>query len=793
MPKSSESSLETLDSAHVVDQGSWQGATVLAEADDDLLGKTLNDTYRVERVLGEGGMGRVYQARHTRIAQKQLAVKVLHPEFVRNTEVLARFQREAETAASISHPNVVAVYDVDRTPRGLPYLVCEYLEGIDLSDHLDRVGKLNLLTALHIARQLCDGLEAAHARGVIHRDLKPHNVFLVGDFAAGVPPLPLVKILDFGLSKFMDDADGNQVTKTGVIMGTPAYMSPEQALGQRADHRADINGVGAILYTSLTGRMPFDEVTPQATVLAVIGSEPPRPRSIDKSIPEHAELVIQRAMAKDPKDRYSDMAALTRALERLIETEGTGGYELVGPVRAQLPTMSEPRPSLKVEAERIRAARPELVWFLLLAGFLFVGSAAIAVAGLEQTRGWTLTRLELGLALAVALVGAATPAILWLHRIRQKVWGNTSRVMALLGELRLGVITTLVAYGLAWLGFRVFDRIVVRLSASGRGVDVAWPGWDLLLPIVGLGAALAAMTRVRLVAGMVRGYRRSLMVALVALAPWALALAMVGLGLRLRAGAEPTPHVASAASAEASARPQRADSLPLSPPSSPGSALPRPTVRHAPAEDLREATAKGAEALAPLAEQYPDDPLVLKPLMLAYAARAATLADAMATARRLLRAAPDEAHDADVGYLVAKATERTGEPERLAWLIITEEMGTAGPDLLYNLMLTNPKVADHAEDLLGDPAIQKRFSPALAIAYDLRTANSCAARLPLLDRAIEQGDARAVNALMGLSTGSKRGCGKSKRKPCLSACPEHAEQFRTAAEKISARLRGAGK
>src|SRR5512145_2499023 len=115
---------------------SWQGATILASAEDELVGKTLNDTYAVERLLGEGGMGRVYLARHTRIQQKRVAVKVLHREFVRNAEILARFQREAETAASISHPNVVAVYDVDCTPHGLPYLVSEYLEGIDLGQYL---------------------------------------------------------------------------------------------------------------------------------------------------------------------------------------------------------------------------------------------------------------------------------------------------------------------------------------------------------------------------------------------------------------------------------------------------------------------------------------------------------------------------------------------------------------------------------------------------------------------------------------------------------------------------------
>lgn len=332
---------------------SWQGATILAdaEAEDEVVGTTLNSTYSVERILGEGAMGRVYEARHTRIAQKRVAVKVLRPEYLRNAEVLARFQREAETAASISHPNVVAVYDVDRTPRGLPYLVSEYLEGIDLGRHLKQRKKLGLPTVVHIARQLCEGLEAAHRCGVIHRDLKPNNIFLVGDFFSdGVPDFPFIKILDFGLSKFMDAPTGQLVTANGVIMGTPAFMPPEQAMGQQADLRADIYGVGALLYTCLTGRLPFDEATPQATVLAVIGSEPPRPRAIAPSIPDYAELVIQRAMAKQPEARYPDMTAFLGALEPLTETRHV--RREIGSWRAG------PRASFETQAERAKRLDP---------------------------------------------------------------------------------------------------------------------------------------------------------------------------------------------------------------------------------------------------------------------------------------------------------------------------------------------------------------------------------------------------------------------------------------------------
>jgi serine/threonine protein kinase len=361
----------------------WRGRQA-PEVTDELVGATLNDSYAVERLLGEGGMGRVYLARHTRISQKRVAVKVLHPEFAKNAQVLARFQREAEAAAAISHPNVVAVLDIDVTPRGMPYLVCEYLEGVDLSDHLREVKRLDVLDALSITRQLCRGLYAAHSRGVVHRDLKPPNVFLVGDFKKGAPPRLYAKVLDFGLSSFRADEGEQSLTKTGVIMGTPSYMAPEQARGKRVDHRADIYGLGTILYTVLTGRPPFDEETPQGTILALLNSEPPRPRTVLSSIPPHLELVIERAMAKNPDDRYPDMLAFEQALDALPAARAHATS--VGLPAALAATAPEPR-SLARQAPSdadIHAARPRLllslssVVLLLIAGARAAGNASSA-------------------------------------------------------------------------------------------------------------------------------------------------------------------------------------------------------------------------------------------------------------------------------------------------------------------------------------------------------------------------------------------------------------------------------
>ncbi len=249
---------------------------------DEMVGQTLASSYTIVRSIGEGGMGRVFEARHTRIPAKRFAVKMLHPEFTRQPEVLTRFQREAEAAATIDSPYVVDVYDVDRTADGRAFLVAEYLQGKEFANYLEEVGKMPVGAAVRVVRQVCKALTAAHAKGVVHRDMKPENVFLTGD-----PAQPIAKVIDFGISKLGDDAPGTALTKTGMIMGTPSYMAPEQARGERVDHRADIYAVGAILYCALTGQRPFDSGDPTATLTAVLYPRPAssRPRSLEPSIP----------------------------------------------------------------------------------------------------------------------------------------------------------------------------------------------------------------------------------------------------------------------------------------------------------------------------------------------------------------------------------------------------------------------------------------------------------------------------------------------------------------------------
>jgi len=494
---------------------SWRGAPVPAgpESGDDLVGTTLNNTYAVERLLGEGGMGRVYLAQHKRIAQKRVAIKVLHDEFSGNSQVLARFQREAEAAAAISHPNVVTVLDVDVTTRGMPYLVCEYLEGVDLSDHLREVKRLDVPDAVSITRQLCRGLGAAHARGVIHRDLKPPNVFLVGDFSKGAPARLFAKVLDFGLSRFHTAGGDQNLTKTGFIMGTPSYMAPEQARGQHVDHRADVYGLGTILYTVLTGRAPYQEETPQATILALLNSEPPRPRSLTPTIPPHVELIIERAMAKKPEDRYPDMAAFEQALDSLPNLKSWPDEAPQAALAA--PAQSIKRPTQLSESDAdVNAARPRLLLALLAAVLLVISALTIAISGVELASGYTFGTVELRLILLCIVGSSATPAVLWILHIRKRIWTSSSRVLQLLGQVRAAVLAGIISYGLLVLVFHVVDDFLLRFLGGSdvKAVGATWTGWNLLLPAVSLVTAVAIAERRRLLLSVAPGWRRLLAV-----------------------------------------------------------------------------------------------------------------------------------------------------------------------------------------------------------------------------------------------------------------------------------------
>jgi serine/threonine-protein kinase len=275
--------------------------------DDPLIGEVLGGAYCVVSVLGEGGMGRVYTAEHVRLPRRY-AVKILASHLARHAEAIGRFEREAQAAARIVHPNVLDVVDVVRATDGRPCIIAELLEGEELGILLDRVGKLGVDESVEICRQASRGLAAAHAAGIVHRDLKPSNLFICKE----VDGSPRVKLLDFGVAKM---GDGASLTKTGTVVGTPAFMAPEQARGlPDVDGRADVYSLGAVLYSLVTGRPPFDFEDPASILMAVVNDEPVPMRRIDPSIPPMLEQVVMAAMAKDPARRIASAAELDARL-----------------------------------------------------------------------------------------------------------------------------------------------------------------------------------------------------------------------------------------------------------------------------------------------------------------------------------------------------------------------------------------------------------------------------------------------------------------------------------------------
>lgn len=288
--------------------------------DDPRIGRVLDGRYRIVALLGTGGIGAVYRAEHAALG-RFVAVKVLLEDFSELAELQRRFVREAKALSALSHPHIVPVIDFGLEPE--PYLVMELLEGRTLEDLL-RDGLLAPARALDIARQLLRGLAFAHARGVAHRDLKPANVFL-----QALPDADdHVRLLDFGLAKFLDDERGAMdatLTKVGMIFGTPAYMAPEQATGERADARADVYSAGILLYELLTGRRPFNDPTRAELLRAHLLTRPPAAAATRPGLVLSAglEALLERALAKNLTERFADGGEMLAALDALPSPAAT--------------------------------------------------------------------------------------------------------------------------------------------------------------------------------------------------------------------------------------------------------------------------------------------------------------------------------------------------------------------------------------------------------------------------------------------------------------------------------------
>ena len=297
------------------------------EAEPDLIGSEVDGRYRVLELIGEGGMGKVYLAEHIEIG-KRVALKVLHPSYSRMPDLVERFRREARAASKIGHPNIVDVTDSGTTADGSVYFVMEYLEGVELGSVIEREGPLDVARALKITGQICRALAAAHREGIIHRDLKPENIYLITrDGTADV-----VKVLDFGIAKTTEAeaARERRLTSPGMAMGTPEYMSPEQAAGRPADARCDVYALGAILYEMVTGEPPYtgDNFMEILTKKATLDPRPPY--LVRTELASQVSDLVMASMARNPSDRPQTMEALEYELNKCLAGRGVAVAQILG-------------------------------------------------------------------------------------------------------------------------------------------------------------------------------------------------------------------------------------------------------------------------------------------------------------------------------------------------------------------------------------------------------------------------------------------------------------------------------
>ncbi len=326
-------------------------------APDPLIGRVINDRFKINALIARGGMGKVYRAEQAPLG-RVCAIKVLNPNYAgeHDPEFHKRFFLEASIASKLTHPNTVTIFDYGRTDDDIYYMAMEYLEGHTLHRAIREAGHFPEERAAHVARQICRALREAHSLGVIHRDLKPANIFLVehGD------ETDFVKVLDFGLVKNVSENKGEDLTQTGLFMGSPKYMAPEQIRGDKVDARTDIYALGIIMYEMITGKVPFDRPNSVNILMAHVNEEAPPMRQMNPaiSLSPPIEETVGRCMAKDPDQRFRSMdevlAALKRAsggaLTATISGAGTGEYRSMassgsGPQVTPSGTGSGPNPA----------------------------------------------------------------------------------------------------------------------------------------------------------------------------------------------------------------------------------------------------------------------------------------------------------------------------------------------------------------------------------------------------------------------------------------------------------------
>jgi hypothetical protein len=388
------------------------GSALKTAGSSDLVGSVIAERYHIQKKLGEGGMGAVYLGEHVKMGRKS-AIKVMSQAMASDPDAIARFNREAANAARINHPNVCAIYDFGETKDGLIYLAMEFIQGSSLSDLLEDEGALPPQRAAAIFQQAGDALQAAHDLGIVHRDLKPDNIML----AKGKRDADVVKVVDFGIAKAVGGEEGQKVTKTGLVVGTPEYMSPEQLAGDKLDGRSDIYSLALVLYRMLTGTLPFQADSAQEVMIKRLTDEPlplneARPGA---DFPARLQAVMDKALQRMPADRYGSAAEMARDVTQAVsgmtggaavDTEGAtqimsapgpaGGTARVAKTRVagtRVPTPDTPAVATQIQASPRKKA--PVMAIAAAVGVLAVGGGVTAMvlsrggasaAGADSTR-----------------------------------------------------------------------------------------------------------------------------------------------------------------------------------------------------------------------------------------------------------------------------------------------------------------------------------------------------------------------------------------------------------------------
>ena len=354
------------------------------------LGKVFQDTYAVTRLIGEGGMGEVYEVSHLRL-ERRFAIKVLVKEAASKPEALSRFQREARVTSGLGHPHIVEIVDFNIGPDGRPYIVMELLEGESLASRLRRSGRMDLAQAASVTRQTTSALHAAHQKGIIHRDLKPENIFLC---KRGIRD-DYVKLLDFGISKVLDSKSG--LTRQESLIGSPAYMAPELVRkgSSRSEPRADVYSMGVVLFEMLAGTPPFRAETIYNLLYKIVNEDPPSLGAIYPDVPPAIERVVARALRKNPDQRHGSMEELWKDLAAALGDLDVEATELIKVHHTAWPEDGE------VASVALPAAPPE-------------STPAPPPAGIKDTASTTTRIIKPGRPPAVKVVLAALAVVVCL-------------------------------------------------------------------------------------------------------------------------------------------------------------------------------------------------------------------------------------------------------------------------------------------------------------------------------------------------------------------------------------------